>query len=488
MQPNILFLYTDEQRYDSMACYGNRRGIMPNVDRLAAQSVVFERAYCTQPVCTPGRGSLFTGLFSHAHGAVDNNMAMRRDVKCLPEFLSDGVYATGHFGKWHLGDEIFPQHGFADWRGTEDTYHMSYSPPVREFGPERSHYHHWLVKRGVKPRTPGDMEPGDPKWHPAYENRFFREQIHALPEELSRPAFLSEQAVEFIRTHKARPWVLAVNFLEPHPPYHSCRDSQYRPADVELAPNWREKIGPDRPLALRIRCHTEQQDERVLREVTARYWGMCGLVDTHVGRILAALDESGARDNTILVFTTDHGDLMGSHGMMGKGCMFDESARVPMLLQLPGQRNPRRIAAPVSHVDLVPTLLDLLGRPVPEGMHGESLRAAVEGRRPDTGRDVFVQWQTGPARAYRPARMQPGMERYGSQEQITAAMHERVRTVVTRDGWKFNRNGLGLHELYDLNADPLERNNLAADPTQRDRVADFQQRIAAWQRRVGDPG
>ncbi len=109
--PNILFLYTDEQRADTLACYGNKHNLMPNVDRLAAQSTVFDRAYCTNPVCTPSRGSILTGLYAHAHGAHDNNTFIDRDAKCLPEHLPAGAYATGYFGKWHLGDEIFPQHG-----------------------------------------------------------------------------------------------------------------------------------------------------------------------------------------------------------------------------------------------------------------------------------------------------------------------------------------------------------------------------------------
>ncbi len=486
--PNILFLYTDEQRADTLACYGNKHNLMPNVDRLAAQATVFDRAYCTNPVCTPSRGSILTGLYAHAHGAMDNNTFINRDAKCLPEYLPAGAYATGHFGKWHLGDEIFPQHGFTDWRGTEDTYHMAYSPPVKEFGPERSHYHHWLVKRGVTPIRIGNLKPGDPKWHPAYENRFFREQIHALPEELSRPAFLSGQAVEFIQTHKARPWALYVNFLEPHPPFNSCRDKQYAPEDVVLAPNWQEQLPPDSPLRLRLAAGSERMVEAALRAVTARYWGMCSLVDAHVGRILKTLDEQGLRDNTIIVFTTDHGEMLGDFGLTGKGVMFEQSAGVPLLVQAPGQRQQRRVTPPVSQVDLVPSLLELAGQPVPAGLHGTSLAPELTGKAKEPGRDVFIQWETGPVKELKPVKMRPGMEKCGTPEQIAASRQERIRTVVTRDNWKFNRNSLGVHELYDLNADPLERRNLARDAAQKDRVAGLQERITDWQKSVGDPG
>jgi arylsulfatase A-like enzyme len=451
---NILFLYTDEQRTDTLRCYGNPVGIMPNVDRLAAESIVFERAYCTQPVCTPSRGSLLTGLYAHAHGATENNRPLHRHIRCLPEWLPAGRHATGHFGKWHLGDEIFPQHGFTDWRGTEDTYHAGYSPPVAEFGPERSHYHHWLVQRGVRPLDLRERNPAL-QWHPAYANRFFRDQIHRLPEEVSRPAFLADQAVEFIATHRAQPWILYVNFLEPHPPFHSCRDNQYSPADVTLSPNWRERLGPDRPAPLRRRAETERPDEATLRATTARYWGMCSLVDTHVGRILRALDEHGLRDDTILVFTSDHGEMLGGYGLFGKSCMLEESARVPLLLRLPGQRQQRRVTAPVSQVDLVPTLLELLGQPVGANLHGASLLA---GATPAPPRDVFLRWTKG----------------------------EAVRTIVSADNWKFNRHAAGQHELYDLNTDPHERRNLNADPSQQARIAELDARLRRWQAQVQD--
>jgi arylsulfatase len=488
-RPNLLFLYTDEQRRDTLAAYGNRQIAMPNLNALAERSTVFERAYCTAPVCTPSRGSIVTGLYAHAHGAIVNNLAMRGDAACLPECLPPNLYACGHFGKWHLGDEIFPQHGFTDWRGTEDTYHATFLPPRAEFTPERSHYHHWLVARGIKPWNLRLTLPAN-KWHPAHENRFFREQIHGLPEELSRPAFLAEQAVEFIGTHRARPWVLYVNFLEPHMPFHSCRDRQYDPADVTLPDGWPLELGPDAPLRLRLQAahnrHGGCNEERALREVVARYWGMCSLVDTHTGRILAALRGHGLEENTIVVFTSDHGDMMGSHGLHAKGQLFDESAGVPLLIHAPGQQTARRVTCPVSQVDLVPTLLDLMGQPPPARTHGASLRPQVEGRAAATGRDVAIQWHTDHARRTPPPALPEHQTALGTPEQAEAALAETIRTLVTPDGWKLNWSGLGDHELYDLNADPLESRNLARDPAQRDRLRGFAARLRDWQRRTGD--
>lgn len=483
---NLLFLYTDEQRRDSLTVHGNRDGVMPNVDALASRSTVFDRAYCAEPVCTPGRGSIVSGLYPHAHGATVNNMAMRRDVCCLPEMVTPSRYVCGHFGKWHLGDEIFAQHGFTDWRGTEDTYHMSYSPPVKEFGPERSSYHHWLVSHGVVPDDISSALPPERR-HPAYENRFFRDQMHRLPEELSRPKFLADQAIDFIGANRRRSWMLYVNFLEPHPPFHSCRDSLYDPADVVLPEAWKWRPGANMPLGLRLRSSEEGANERLLRETVARYWGMCSLVDAHVGRILSALTAAGLDDNTLIVFTTDHGDMMGSHGLKGKGCMYEESAGVPLLVHMPGQTEQRTIGCPVSHIDIVPTLLEAMGEKPQRGLHGKSLASLIDGRDEQAGRDVFITWKTGADEVSNRRTLRPGQEAMCTIEEARAADTERMRTVIAEDGWKFTVNWLGIHELYDLGNDPNELRNVAGDRRHRDRVVDMSRRIAAWQRRVGDP-
>jgi len=482
--PNLLFLYTDEQRFDTLACMGNDRIDMPNLNRLAERSTVFERAYCTQPVCTPSRGSIVTGLHSQAHGATNNNIHMNFDVKCLPEYLPAGEYHCAHMGKWHLGDEIFPQHGFTEWCGTEDTYHSAYSPPVEEFGPERSPYHHWLLGRGITPDDiVGDLPPE--KRHPAHRNRFFRGQVHALPEEHCKPAFLAERAGEFLHINRQRPWVLYINFLEPHPPNTSCRNNQYDPADVTLPYNWDRELNENQPLRMRLgAAPASERSEQSVRERTARYWGMCSLVDTYAGRILDTLEETGQADNTIIVFTTDHGDMLGSFGRGGKSSMFDESACVPLLIRAPGQQEQRKVACPVSQVDLVPTLLDMMGQPVPGELHGASLRPEAEGASTATDRDVFIQWGTGPKQDDVPVDLAPHQEGWCTPEEAGTARNERVRTIVTPDCWKFSMSSVGDHELYDLNADPMERSNRYSDPSQQDRIREYEQRVEAWQSRV----
>ncbi|MFP3937175.1 MAG: sulfatase [Phycisphaerae bacterium] len=486
---NLLFLYTDEQRFDTLACYGNEVIPMPNLNRFAASATVFEKAYVTQPVCTPSRGSLLTGLYPHTHTCTRNNIPLPQDVPCLPEMLS-GDYCCAHHGKWHLGDEIYAQHGFREWMGTEDTYHRYYSSEHDEYA-DRSSYHHWLKSRGVEPWQPRPDAGVDLE---VVRDRFFRKQIHQLPEEHCRPTFLAESACHFLRGHMDTPFALYVNFLEPHMPFHSCRDGRICPEDVLLPADAMDMPDENAPLRLRLMAEKYRRhgyddqsklaDEHDWRDLTARYWGMCSLVDTAVGRILDTLERTGLAENTIVVFTSDHGDMMSSHNMLGKGVMYEESARVPMLIRTPGQQEQRRVATPVSQVDVVPTLLDLMDQPRPGHLEGESLRPALEGDEKSCVRDVFIEWHndTPPEKADVP----DYAGEFAPAERCAESLTADVRTLVSPDGWKLNIWTSGEHELYDLNTDPRERTNRIGDGEKAGRVGDMFARIRERQESTGD--
>jgi arylsulfatase A-like enzyme len=486
-RPNLLFLYTDEQRFDTMACYGNEKIPTPNLNRFAESATVFEKAYVTQPVCTPSRGSLLTGLFPHTHTCVQNNIPLPAKVPCLPEMLADDGYVCAHHGKWHLGDEIYAQHGFPEWMGTEDTYHRFYSDEHDEYA-DRSSYHHWLKSKGVQPWEPENVD------NDVVKNRFFRGQIHQLPEELCRPTFLAETASHFLRGHMDTPFCLYVNFLEPHMPFHSCRDDQLSPDEIDLPANAMEMPGEEAPLRLRMQAekyrrtgYDEQKQlagEQDWRELTARYWGMCSLVDSAVGQILDTLERTGLAENTIVVFTSDHGDMMSSHNMMGKGVMYEESTRVPMLIRTPGQTAQQRVTIPISHVDLVPTLLDLMNQPRPDHLEGDTLRPAMEGSEDRCKRDVFIEWHNDkdPGQVNLPE----WAEEIGPPDKVAESLSAELRTVVSPDNWKLNVWTTGEHELYDLDADPYERTNRIAEPDRGDRIAAMFGRIRDWQQRTND--
>lgn len=210
-----------------------------------------------------------------------------------------------------------------------------------------------------------------------------------------------------------------------------------------------------------------------------------------MGTILDTLRETGQYDNTIIVFTSDHGDMMGSHHLLAKCVMFQEAIRVPLLIHLPGQQEQKRVNGPVSHIDLVPTLLDLMGQEVPEALQGTSLRPLMErGAEGRTTRDVVVEWQGANSglvgEDISSLTLPEGCEDLCTVEDLQEAITDPVRTLLTPDGWKFSFSPRGEHELYNLSADRGETCNLAADESQRARVQEYCDRLALWQETTGD--
>ena len=462
---NLLFLYADEQAYDTLSCYGNGWIEMPNLNALAGESTVFDRAYITQPVCTPSRSTLLTGQWPHTNGCVANNIPLGARTRCLPEILPGGSYVTGHFGKWHLGDEIFRQHGFDEWSNYEDNY-IEYYGEGRE-RTARSDYHHYLVGKGF---TPDRME----------KNLFSREATARLPEDHGKPSYIAGRAADFIRRHAAHPFALYVNFLEPHMPFFGPRDGQYDPGSIPLPPNLEAFAGNDMPEKYERKSTDPPQcwipeypvrSEEGWRALRARYYGLCSLIDTHIGRILQTLRDTGHWDDTVIVFTSDHGDMMGAHGQTAKGVMYEEAIRVPLLVKLPGQRVMKRVEGPMSHIDLMPTILDLMGFDVPDDLQGRSLKRIMESAGPRLGDDVFLEWHnSGPDGS-------AGVE----------GEHEPERAIVTADSWKFVWEAGGKHILFDLNRDPKETVNLYGREEHGRLVESCMGRIRDWQARTGDP-
>jgi len=448
--PNLLFIYTDEQAINTLAAYGNNQIEMPNLNRLAEQSVVFDQAYVTQPVCTSSRSTLLTGLYPHTNGCTENNIILPPEITCLPEMLAEEDYSTAHFGKWHLGDELFAQHGFDEWVSIEDAYNSWFSE-----GRDRdttSSYHDFLLRNGIEPKN---------------GSRFSRAEACRLPEEYGKPAFLAEESSQFIREHQDKPFVLYVNFLEPHMPFFGPRDNQYNPEQMPLPPNF--DCEPDDSQPLKTRAYAQSYREYGLsglslktkedwQRMIANYWGLCSLVDTHVGTILNTLEECGLDENTIVVFTSDHGDMMGSHRLLAKSVMFEESVRVPLMIRLPGQKQGKRINGPISQIDIVPTLLDLLNQPIPKQLQGESLCKLLESENAGSKRNIFIEWN-GPNSGIS-GRIPSELEEGVSCDELEKAISDPVRTVITPDGWKLNYSPRGEHELYNLFKDPKEAVNV----------------------------
>jgi choline-sulfatase len=461
-RPNILLIVTDQQRAETLACYGNTFVQAPNLNRLASESVVFRNAYCTDPVCTPSRASIFTGLWPHTHGCVANNIALSPETRTIAEWMGDS-YRRAYFGKWHLGDELSAQHGFEEWVSIEDgIYRKYYSKP--EDRERRSDYHGFLVANGF---LPDEIAPDGTRV-------FSREFSAALAEPYTKAAFLGGRASRYLRDYDdPKPFFLTVSFLEPHPPNFSAFNSLYEPDQVPVSPAFNVPPGDDAPAYL-IRKAREfakrgnrgypARTEQDWRRSCANYYGLVTLVDRSVGRILEALETSGRSEDTLVVFVSDHGEMLGEHGLARKDVVYEGALRVPLMFRLPGRKSSHRmIDGRVSLVDLAPTLADFAGVSVPDQTQGRSRRAAIEGMEGLEGNDVFIDWDSRQEFVHRPS-----------------------RTIITGDGWKMNvcPDDRGL--LFNLHDDPHELRNLFRDPAQRDRIADLTARLGRWQVETGD--
>ena len=469
-QYNLLFLWTDEQRADTMAAYGNSRIKTPNLNRLAAESVIFRNTYVTQPVCTPARSSVMSGLWPHTSGCTQNNVALPFETPAVPELVNDPYYRTAYIGKWHLGDEIFPQHGFEAWESIEDMYHPYYRMGRDENA--KSSYCQWLTELGYEP----DTTRGD----------FSRGFAANLPIEQSKTRFCERRACEFIERNQQEPFMLYVNFLEPHMPFTGPLNDRHSPDEVTLPESFNDPLEENEPELYRAAYDKLQIEgyggfdltkESDWRRLVANYWGLVSQVDESVGKILETLERLGLAENTIVVYTSDHGDMMGAHKLLTKQFMYEESSKVPWLMRLPGGNSSQHIGQPVSHIDLVPTLLDLMNVKPVDALPGQSLVPLFRGE--EIVEDhVFIEWN--------PAGALAGGRNPGGSLRTTNAGGNATRSVVSPDGWKLCLNTHDRNQLFNLAEDPGELTNLFDADGYQSRIRELSRRIHAWQERVDD--
>ena len=464
-KPNLIVFLPDQQRADTLACYKGKKVHAPNLNKLASESVVFERAYVTHPVCTPSRSSLMTGTWPHINGCNRNSVPLDQRFRVFPELLKDKDYQTAYMGKWHLGEEGPAARGFHEWISTEP----------------HGDYTNYLISNGITPdKTNG---------------RFSELAISNLPLELSRPKFLAKHACEFIEKHQRDPFILVVAFVEPHSPYNGPLNDEHPLSEIDL--DVIATLPESENIPLRYRLMREwQQAEAVLdrkrlpdqyffgitpeeyRSIKQRYLGLVTLVDQTIGAILDCLERVGLTDDTIIVHTSDHGDSLGAHHLFGKEVMFEEAARVPFLVRLPGQRHSTIVSQPVSHIDFVPTLLDLLGQPKRPQCAGKSLLPLLreEAMSPE---NIFIEWAPNRTKIKKGTSLAP-------RRMIKRAVDESTRTVVSSDGWKLCLRDKDLNELYNLSDDPLETRNLYSDRQYTSVISRYAGEIDRWQESTND--
>jgi arylsulfatase A-like enzyme len=464
-KPNLIIFLPDQQRADTLACCGGVRVRAPNLNKLASESVVFERTYVTHPVCTPSRSSLMTGTWPHTNGCTRNSVPLDRRFRVFPELMKDNDYRTAYMGKWHLGGDGPARRGFQQWIST-DNY---------------GDYTNFLSSQGIAP----DKSDG----------RFSELAISNLPLELSRPKFLEKHACGFIERHRRDPFILVVAFVEPHSPYNGPLNDDNPLDEIELDATAALPESEDIPLRYRL-MREWQQAEAILdrqrlpiqlffgitpdeyRSIKQRYLGLVTLVDQSIGAILGCLEGCGLRENTIVVHTSDHGDSLGAHHLFGKETMFEEAARVPWLIRLPGQTRPKVISHPVGHIDFVPTLLDLLGQPNHPQCAGKSLLPSAHDETAPP-HNVFLEWAPNRTKVKKGSRL-------AWRRMIKRAVEESTRAVVSRDGWKLCLRDKDLNELYNLTDDPFETRNLYSDPGRASLISALTGEIHRWQESTND--
>ena len=464
-KPNLVLFLPDQQRADTIACYGGVKVHASNLNKLASESVVFERAYVTHPVCTPSRSSLMTGTWPHTNGCTRNSVPLDRWFRVFPELMEDRDYRAAYIGKWHLGEEGPAGRGFDEWISTD--HHGDYT--------------NFLASNGIKP----DKQDG----------RFSELAISNLPIELSRPKFLERHACEFIEEHRGDPFILVVGFVEPHSPYNGPLNDEHPLAEITLDETATLPESEDIPLRYRLMREWQQAEALLDRErlpaqlffgitseeyrsIRQRYLGLVTLVDQSIGAILACLERCGLTDDTIVVHTSDHGDSLGAHHLFGKETMFEEAARVPLLIRFSGQTGVKTIHQPISHIDFVPTLLDLLGQRYHPQCAGRSLLPLITGEAA-LPRNVFLEWAPNRTKIKKGTKL-------ARRRMIKRAVEESTRTIVTPDGWKLCLRDKDLNELYNLTDDPHETRNLYADQQYASVISRLTGEIHRWQESTND--
>lgn len=431
-RPNILWYCTDQQRFDTIGALGNPHVQTPTLDQLVEQGVAMTHAYCQSPICTPSRSSLMTGMYpSRVHNTRNGNESFPKHPPVITRLIADHGYDCGLIGKFHLqssGHRTEPRidDGFSYWR-------FSHAP--RDDWKQGHHYAEWVRERG------GDLDS-------------LRNSESRVPPELHQTTWASECAFEFLsRPRNGQPWLLNINVYDPHPPFIPPRvyADRFDPSAMP-GPYFRDSdLAHQAKLrALDFQDEVRTPEEHDAQRKQAAYYAMISQIDDQLARILQFLEDSGQRENTVVIFTSDHGETLGDHGLMYKGCRFYEGlVRVPLIFHSPARfETGLRSDALVELLDMTSTILQLTGVPVPDYVQGQSLLPILTGQASPHHHRDFVRCEYFDA-------LDPhftgGTGTYGTMHRT-----ERYKLCVYHD------HQLG--ELYDLQTDPWEFHDLWDSP------------------------
>lgn len=446
-KPNIVFLFADQMRAHTLGCYGNLNVPTPHFDAMAAAGMVFDNALSTWPVCSPYRAMLLTGRHPMANGTASNDVGMRDDLPTVATACREQGYRTGYIGKWHLEFNRDP-----------------FVPKRRRQG-----FDYWAVNNCTH----------------RYMDHFYctdtPERVHFKGYDA---VVQTDLAIDFMTRNRSNPFCLFMSWGPPHDPYNLVPDEYKARVSAEriaLRPNVGDRktvdflLDRDDPPA-KVVARREQDrpiyenDDRLRREVLHGYYAHTAALDDCIGRIRGALRELGLAGDTILVFSSDHGDMLGSHRMASKQNPYEESIRIPLLVEYPkGVPGGKRTDALCAPVDIMPTLLSLAGVPCPE-VDGKDLAAAARGGDADRQDAVLIMKLTAGGNPYAMNGITPW------------------RGVRTKRYTYVHLEGHGHWLLFDNREDPWQLENLVDKPEYaalRDRL---HRRMGELMAEAGDPG
>lgn len=430
--PNILLIFADQMRGMDMGCAGNPDVITPNIDRLVEEGMYFPKAYANAPVCTPSRGSLLTGLYPLSHLAITNDLPIDVNIPSIGKILKGAGYYVGYIGKWHL--DGVPRDKF--------------TPP----GPRRLGFDDfWAV------------------WncsHDYFNAYYYRDMPEPIPIKGYEPIGQTDLAIGFMEEslkEKRLPFFLVISWGPPHDPYWMVPEDyrlRYNPDKITLRPN--VKLDTKKLLGPKDAGFSP-------KETIANYYAAITALDEQLGKILDFLDDNNLTDSTIVIFTSDHGDMLWSQGMMKKEQPFEESINIPFIVRYPkyipaGKRSNTLI----SIVDIAPSILGLLGIKIPKEIEGTDLSRVILGLE-DKGPDsVFL------------------LEIVSVDEGYAQGIREwrGVRTSrYTYARWQTGEGWL----LYDNEIDPYQTENLIDNPKYKSVREEMERILQYWLKRTNDP-
>ena len=456
---NLLIVVGDDHRAEAYGAYGSTLARTPNLDRLAASGVRFDRAYANSPMCTSSRQSFLTGGYPHAVGVTLLRHVLDDDAYTLAERLREVGYRTGAFGKMHFNSNKL--HGFE--------VHCTPREFRRKYG-----------QRGADRPLPEGLEVLPP-WRPFKDhariwlNGFYR-PMGRYDDEMPG-TWYARRAIEFMKEHRDEPFFVQIGFHEPHSPFWFPVElaNRYNPKDMPVPTPGPEDAGQ----IPKIFADLTPEDKQ---GIIASYHTSVAFLDLNVGRVLSALEELGLADNTMVIYLGDHGYHLGEHGRFEKHCFYERAVRAPLVVRFPGRiPSGTHAAALVEFVDIVPTVLDYLGisfdrnQPPPRDLHGFPLRPLIDGKVARVREAVLSEYQPTEEAMVR-------TERY-------KLIYGTSKTDVNWLGYEPVEPPTGRTvKLFDLEADPQEMHNAAHDPDKGPIVSALLDRLVDWYRRIPPKG